>query len=361
MPSMPSCVHCLAFAVAIPILIACNGNTPGGPRPAPVAATATRGVGVAAGLEQRSILVVNANLEETLNAEDVADPADMRNFANRLFLLLGQAGEGAPDLLTLQEVNGVSAQNVAEELGRAFAARYVVGIAPGASSFLGPDTACGTNGRFRRETAIVYNAGTMRAEDPGGYASSCFTNAESSNGRPLIKQQAYMLLRHQRSGRLVAAASLHYATTQNFASQAIQVRKDDEWSAELAALLDSRYPAAVRQVHVIAGDFNTRRCRKTGDETVDCEVRPFWTTLTGTLGFTDAIFSRARHEIGAKRIDYIFTKGRGPAGAELPVGAAASDFGYVSSGCKADPACFYSDHRLYWARLDDFSPGTRER
>lgn len=145
-------------------------------------------------------------------------------------------------------------------------------------------------------------------------------------------------------------ASIHFPRSDRFASLATSFVYKGRWAASMVELLASAYPSA--GVRVIGGDFNNRRCADT-DETVDCEVTPFWAELTAA-GYRDAVFTthggddaslREQYRKGDRtartRIDYIFVKG-------AAVTEASHDVGY---GAKSGDPDFYSDHRFLWAGL----------
>jgi hypothetical protein len=284
-------------------------------------------------------LIVTNNINET-GADDITDPTDMYNLAQRIAELMPYA----PDVLLTSESYSPAADSLAQALTDVLGHTYVVAV--GSRDFRDIDA--------DRDSAILLNLDTMRARDSGGYVVI---------DRPTTdKGAAHLLVKELKGGARAALLSVH-----------VGIPSDAEmeyWMRAVGNALVTTYPnPADRQIEDVAGDFNSRRCIAPGREKLVCDTKPFWSFMTGELGFTDSIFSAAPSEIGqeAKRIDYIFHRG--------PVLSAASDVEYDSffttltrNQCKAgynigEPpvGCerFYSDHRLVWAlvRADYDSDG----
>lgn len=282
------------------------------------------------------ILIVNANLAETFRQPDVKDPVDMRNFVKRVLKIVPYSYP--PDILLLQEVRRASAQNVADFMTEATGFEYDVAVDPGLTPFLG-------NGH-RRETTIVLNMGTMQAMDEGGFQRS------KPNRKGRTKDHAYSLAKELRGGLRVAMTSVHYA----------HHGKTNRWVKNTAAFLENKYPSpAQRQIEVVAGDFNKNRCRGMSswkEETLSCNMKNWYKSLTQTFGYTDAVFSTGKEDEivhpGLARIDFIFARGTViDAGSDLdkPGGGCKKLYNNEAEGSEATGSCkdWYSDHRLYWA------------
>ena len=281
------------------------------------------------------LLVVSMNLQEAFAADDVADPADVENFVERLLLQVPHA----PDVVMLQEVVRASASGVADLLTAQPGYRYEVAVSPEATVFPYPDDA--RPDEVLRDTAIVINTGTVTASGPQGYVETSYAEEDGILGqRARTKEQAYTGITEIQSGTSYSVMSVHYLPTQKwFADKAVAREYKAQWSDQLASFLDETFPAT--STPLLVGDFNNRRCRGR-DETRDCEILPFWPMLTSTHSYTDAVFSTgAEAEIGTqKRIDYIFNR--------PGFHYAASDLEYTAED-RSDPATFYSDHRFLWA------------
>jgi hypothetical protein len=291
-------------------------------------------------------MVVNANLLEAFSQPDWQDPKDMENFVNRLNELLPYA----PDVLLLSEVRAESTARIVE---------YLEGI----TGFAYEDVVTShevwidwnTEDAARRDTAIIVNSDTMRVESEGGF----FRTYEGD----VDKDHAHLLVKEKRGGLSLAMLSSHYPHGGGLPTM---VEQSHEFMKETYT------NPSLKQINIIAGDFNVRRCTGPGgwkSESLDCEEQSWYRYLTGQ-GYTDAVLNSRPDEIpyaqelDVARIDYIFADG--------PVIDAASDLdnkGEVSAaGCgtfksvkqlfnkgRSDevPApcndLFYTDHRLLWA------------
>lgn len=292
------------------------------------------------------VLVVDANLQEAFQLPDVEDRTDMRNFVRAIRERVPY--DFAPDVVLLQEIRRVSAQNVAALLGEAYGHRYAVALDPG-------ETPWRQDGA-RRDTTVVYDATTMRLEDDGGFVRT--TNRE---GRQ--KDNAYALLKERRGGLRVPVISLHWAHRGDSVAHARQ----------MVQLLDAEYPSpSSRQVEVIAGDFNVKRCvggASWKSEELACREQDWYRVLTAEHGFTDAVLSARPHEIpqarrdDVARIDFLFARGSVlDAGSDLATkrelaqhdrcAGVNDDYFKAGIGSQAPEPCrslFYTDHRLVWA------------
>jgi hypothetical protein len=281
------------------------------------------------------LLVVNNNLEEAFIAEDVADPSDMENFVDRLLARVPYL----PDVLLVQEVVDESAENVADLMSSATGSDYVVLISPGVTVYEEGEP----NEQVIRDPAIIINAGTVRGTGPRGYVTTSYAAEDGLPGEPVrTKERAYAGIEELSSGVSHPVMSLHFVPNRNaFVDEETAFAYKEQWSDEMTAFLDQTFPPSDWGAPLIVGDFNNRRCPDP-DETRDCDALPFWNTMTATQGYTDAIFSGGSEaEIGTlKRIDYMFGRtGFVQAASDL-------DYGPVE---RADPAIFYSDHRLMWS------------
>lgn len=279
------------------------------------------------------VLVVDNNLQEAFSADDVNDSTDVDNFVTRLLTQV----DYVPDVVMLQEVVRASAEGVAQRLSEETGYPFTVVVGPEDTAF--PPGYEDREDQVVRETAILINAATMTATGPQGFVETSYPAEDGIPGqRARTKHQAYSGLIERQTGDAFAAMSIHYLPTQNwFEDEQVAWKYKAQWSDELASFVEATFPA--NATGLLVGDFNNRRCLS-GPETRECEHMPFWSALTETHGYTDAIFSSGIDaEIGPKRIDYIF----GVTGFV----EAASDLAYTDED-KADPAIFYSDHRFLW-------------
>lgn len=292
------------------------------------------------------VLVLDNNLLEAFRSADVEDTTDVQNFVEHVV----EQVPYAPDAILLQEVVGPSAENVAALMGEATGFDYAVVVAPGESAFLG--------GGVKRETAIVLNADTMQAEDEGGFVR---TGVPVPGGNQDAKDQAYVLAKERFGDPRLPLVSVHLDPSNPDKAGAAQ---------QLAAFVDETYPSASkRQLEVIGGDFNSRRCVEREynmSEPYECEPREFYEVLTDRYGYTDTLLAAGsaedlRHE-GSQRIDYVFARAQALDAAfdferKFRVGT-KEEFGECKAlytdgrGDEATGACateFYSDHGIAWA------------
>ena len=292
------------------------------------------------------VMVIDANLLEVFQAADVADPRDMENFVSILLARLPYA----PDALALQEVRRESAENVASFLSEQTGYRYGAVVADD-QVFLGDGV--------KRETAIVLNLDTMRALDDGGFLRD---EVRARDGD--VKDYAHLLAKERRGGLSMPLVSVHLDTSNS---------EKERSTEQIAEFVDERYPSpSRRQVEVVAGDFNSRRC-VAEEPTVGCEPRPFYDVITNQYDYEDAFLTGSPDEAGrTKYIDYIFARaGVIDADADLErkvrVGSDAEfqeckqlynegRSSEAEGGCRAG---FYADHNFQWALLEMENGGAR--
>jgi len=284
------------------------------------------------------VMVIDANLLEVFQAADVADPQDMENFVRILLPRL----QYAPDALALQEVNRESAENVARFLSEQSGYRYAAVVADN-RVFLGEGV--------KRETAIVVNVDTMRVVDDGGFFRDGVRDRDGG-----VKDAAHLLTRERRGGLSMALVSVHLSTKNPEKERSTQL---------IAEFVDERYPSpSRRQIEVIAGDFNSRRCVAEAPSP-DCEPRPFYESITTQYGYKDAFLTGSPEEAGEQKyIDYIFAragvlvgdadderKERVGSDAEFKECKQLYNEGRSSEAQGGCATGFYADHNFQWALL----------
>ncbi len=284
------------------------------------------------------VMVIDANLLEVFQAADVADPQDMENFVRILLPKL----QYAPDALALQEVNRESAENVARFLSERSGYRYAAVVADD-RVFLGEGV--------KRETAIVVNLDTMRVVDDGGFFRDGVRDRDGG-----VKDAAHLLTRERRGGLRMALVSVHLSTKNPEKERSTQL---------IAEFVDERYPSpSRRQIEVIAGDLNSRRCVAEAP-TPDCEPRPFYESITSQYGYKDAFLTGSPDKAGEQKyIDYIFAragvlsgdadderKERVGSDAEFKACKQLYNEGGSSEARGGCATGFYADHDFQWALL----------
>lgn len=290
------------------------------------------------------LLIVSANLDLAFPKRS-PNPTQTGAFADRVASILPHA----PDALLLQEVDRPNASKLAAQLSEKLPFTYAVKAAPNDPVV---DKSSGTEDVVG-DTAIILNTTTMKAlERPGLISTRYRADDRAPQTKPKAKQHVY-LVAGQRGGSLkVAMSSVHFVPAERLASPIVGFCYKGQWTQKIVRLLSGRYPTA-RHLHVIAGDFNNRRCLAT-TETVQCDTWPFWFALVHKWGFDDAVFAvhgksdetlREQYRKGATysklRVDYIFTTGA------LMDASHDTTYGAIPS----DPG-FYSDHRLVWALIE---------
>ncbi len=300
-----------------------------------VAISAIQNAGVAGtgGSPPGQVLVVTANLKEAYTDGDVSDSSDMEIFVNRLINQVPYS----PDIALLQEVNRVSAGNVATLLGFATGDSYFVVIGPGAKWAGRTQT-----GVTKIDTAILINADTMLTLDPGDFVASRYSARKAAPGRrPVIKNHAYMQAQEIEGGLTLRLSSIHFVPRGFLASDEVDLALRERWVREIVTELNQVYPESpADETTTIGGDFNSKLCLEKDEDGTGCQVfKPFWDLLVNGYGFTDAM--RATSNLGG--IDYIFTSHR--------IADAGLDKRYLIKKRRGtlDPADFYSDHAFRWA------------
>lgn len=311
------------------------------------------------------VLVVYDNVKEAFEA-DRADPADMNNFVGRLVAQVPYA----PDALILSEIRVESADTVVRLMEEATGDNYEVAGLPAEAVYQDDGSV--------RDSAVVVNADTMRAPHDGGEVirSEFDPGLLAPGAAPRVKEHTYVLATERRGGLRVPMVGLHYALNSSFVDEAAAYRQKAVWNTQIAEVVEDEHRSrSRRQVPVIAGDFNARRCFTSGvpgvRDPVDCPVlSTAWTSMTRTLGYTDAVWDQHGasdeqifphfYRNSGIRIDFIFTKGE--------VVAAGSDVSYSLSTSPDFSACeqlydtgrselatgacrsdYYTDHRFTWA------------
>ncbi|MER6943199.1 discoidin domain-containing protein [Nonomuraea sp. NPDC000554] len=271
------------------------------------------------------VLVVQANLQDSVRQADAADTADLDTFARRL----AARTPAAPDALVLTEILGPAARHLADSLGRATGHHYRAEVAGGENAFQ-PDGSV-------RENAVIINTDTMVAEQPGGYE------------RVQDEDQAFLAARKRDSSVRVPLVASHPGGDPATAVTA------------LAALVDARFPQAAGRVTVLGGDLRSGRCAvQSADQPVDCAPQAFWDDLTRPKAYSDAYFERS----GAQSRDhsgYLFARGQvldaaldTAYDADLPdraVCKAAFDAGRSRTASAACRSAYYADAPFGWALL----------
>jgi endonuclease/exonuclease/phosphatase family metal-dependent hydrolase len=299
------------------------------------------------------MLVVSANLQA--GAARPAPPKQIRRFARRLRRLV----PFAPDVLLLQEVTEETAGMTAGMLAEEIPFRFSVERSPGPP----PETELDqtvpeseppedVQEEVVSDTAVVVNAETTRVRDSGGDVMTRYEVMDANPRAPWrTKLHAYLVATERGRRSKVALVSIHFAGNWRFEPPSIGFFYKNQWTREIAAFLEERFPSS-EYLHVIGGDFNNRRCIET-PEKVNCEEWPFWHTLVKRAGLNDSIFEihgtsdeglekqRKGKRRERKRIDYIFTNAR--------VIDASHDAAYdAGPGDRG----FYSDHALLWALIN---------
>ncbi|MBB6548251.1 discoidin domain-containing protein [Nonomuraea rubra] len=269
------------------------------------------------------VLVVHANLQDSVRPADAADTTDLENFAARLAAKV----PAAPDALVLNEVLGPGARRLASSLSRATGYRYRVEVAGERGAFQADGSV--------RETAIILNADTMTGSRPSGYE------------RVQDEDQAYAGAARRDGTLRVPLLAVHPGGDPATAT------------AAFTALAAAKFPQA--QVPVLGGDFRAARCAvPTVDQPIGCAPQAFWADLTGAKAYSDALFDKADAQ-SRSHSGYLFARGQVlSAGldtaydADLPDRAACKpsfDAGRPRSAPSACRAAYYADAPFGWAVL----------
>lgn len=281
------------------------------------------------------VLVVSANLQDAIRPADAADTRDLDTFVRRL----AASTPYAPDVLLLTEVLGPGARRIADRLHAATGHRYAVLVAPGDMAFL-PDAAV-------RESAILVNAATMRVIRHGRFV------------RVQAEDEAYAVVAKRGTNLELPVVSAHAA-----GDPAPAV---DTLHSTLAGFHGSDDSRAV--VPVLGGDYRTNRCVDPRDyQAVDCAAQPFWSALTDSHGYEDALFDASGAET-RKGSSYVFAHGTvasayvdtaydhdlpdlGPCKAAFDAGTSAT----ASAKCRST---YYADQPFGWAVVGASTPVQR--
>ncbi|KRV49104.1 hypothetical protein AQ490_21660 [Wenjunlia vitaminophila] len=270
-------------------------------------------------------LVVSANLQDAIRGADARDTRDLDTFVRRLTASTPQA----PDVLLLTEVLGPGAQRVAQRLEATTGDQYQVLAAPGRSAFLSDGAV--------RESAIVLNTSTMRV-----VRDAAFVRVQGEDQVSAVVAERGTDLRlpvvsaHAAGDPLPAVEELHAHLSQ------------------LAASVDDG-----DAVPVLGGDHRASRCvEQAAYQAVDCAPQPFWTALTTTHGYDDALFDRSGAET-VRHSGYVFARGAViDAGLDtsyardLPDSTVCKDAFDSGRSSSASPECragYYADAPFGWA------------
>ncbi|NUR90461.1 MAG: discoidin domain-containing protein [Nonomuraea sp.] len=299
----------------------------------PLAAVPAAGATTAPSLPRTQagqVLVVHADVQDSVRQADAGDTTDLENFAARL-----AAGvPAAPDALVLNEILGPGARRLASSLSKATGYRYRAEVS-------GERTAFQADGSVR-ETAVVINTDTMTVAQAGGYE------------RVQDEDQAFLLAARRDGTLRVPLVTVHPGGDPATATTAY------------TALAETRFPDADGQVTVLGGDFRVGRCAVPGqDQPVGCPPQAFWTALTGAKGYSDALFDKADAH-GRDHSGYLFARGQVLAAgldttydADLPDRATckpAFDAGRPRSAPGACRGVYYADAPYAWALLGPGQP-----
>jgi exonuclease III len=280
-----------------------------------------------------TILMVTNNLEEGFNPADLRNMREVRVLVGRLLDRLPYE----PDILLLQEVRTKSAEYVARVLRKRTSHAYRVAARPGRRPYRQTPSKV-----IKSDTAIVYNAKTMKKRDAGFVKTSWPARhgdaKEQALKRKHIKRNAYAHLRERHGKATAAVASIHWPGTMR--SQKHVNRYGRKWSARIAEFLQRKYPFNATKLHAIGGDFNRESHRDTASG--EKAPYPFWRTLTSDHGYNDAVWTvDARPEnkdITNGGVDYIFARAR--------ILRAGIDHTYDKRA--VPPSKYYSNHRFRW-------------
>ncbi|MBF8194515.1 hypothetical protein ITP53_54450, partial [Nonomuraea sp. K274] len=276
------------------------------------------------------VLVVQANLQDSVRPADAGDTADLENFAIRLAARV----PAAPDALVLNEILGPGARRLATSLSKATGYKYKAEVAGERSAFQ-PDGSV-------RETAVILNTDTMRVTGPAGFE------------RVQDEDQAYVGAARRDGSLQVPLVAAHPGGDPATAT------------AAFTALAGAKFPEADGQVTVLGGDFRAGRCAVPGDDQpVGCAPQAFWADLTGSKAYSDALFDKGDAH-SRDHSGFLFARGQAlGAGidaaydADLPDRAAckaAFDAGRSRSAPAECRSVYYADVPFGWALLGARQP-----
>jgi endonuclease/exonuclease/phosphatase family metal-dependent hydrolase len=285
------------------------------------------------------LMVVTANLQL------IDQPADPQAgvFVRRIETVL----RSAPDILLLQEVDVDAAGRVAQLLSDRLGLSYDVASAPSDPVVIIED-----DHELMRDTAVLMCTDTVDVEGEPLTVAAPYDPIDAGRFPLRVKEQSLAGFRKRASGLGGAVASVHFVTNNYFTPPNLGFYLKRVWVEDLVAALEGAWPRAEFD-HVIAGDFNNRRC-VSRPERVKCQPWPFWDVLTRHHGYLDAVLEvhgssdadlRLQYRKGKRmartRIDYVFTPAE--------VVGCSHDTDY---GATRNDRDFYSDHRLLWALLE---------
>ncbi|MDP4508175.1 discoidin domain-containing protein [Nonomuraea turcica] len=275
------------------------------------------------------VLVVHANLQDSVRPADAGDTTDLENFAARLATKV----PAAPDALVLNEILGPGARRLATSLSKATGYRYRVEVAGERSAFQADGSV--------RESAVILNTDTMTVARPGGFE------------RVQDEDQAHVGAARRDGTLRVPLLAVHPGGDPAPAA------------ATFAALADARFPDP-SGVTVIGGDFRAGRCAvPSEDQAVGCAPQAFWADLTGAKAYSDALFDKADAQ-SRNHSGYVFARGQVLAAgldtaydADLPDRASCKphfDAGRPRSAPGACRGVYYADAPFGWALLGAGQP-----
>jgi hypothetical protein len=265
----------------------------------------------------------------------------------------------APDVILLQEVRTVDAQNIAGHLNRK---TNLDGARCNSSDPMGrcykvaistADAQKSSNGMFvKSETAIIYNRRLLMRNKTATFKTSytkeeaCVPKVDALTGevifvdedldglndcgkkRTVKKHHLALFSEKVMGGLTVAVASIHFVTPSHLKkNDTIHDAVKSRWAQRASTKLQEFAGSA--DIYSIGGDFNIKRCASNfplgedddGPESVFCLTREWWTSLTGiSHNFDDSVYVRNRTQDemneqykngtsrSKKRIDFIFTR-----------------------------------------------------
>lgn len=271
------------------------------------------------------VLVVQANLQDSVRPADAADTTDLDNFAARLAAKL----PAVPDALVLNEILGPGARRLATSLSKATGYRYRVEVAGERAAFQADGSV--------RETAILLNSDTMTSSRPAGYE------------RVQDEDQAYTGAARRDGSLQVPLLAVHPGGDPATAT------------AAFTALASATFPQAQGQVTVLGGDFRAARCAVLStDQAIGCAPQAFWADLTGPKAYSDALFDQAGAQ-SRSHSGYLFARGQALRAeldtaydTDLPDRASckpAFDAGRPRSAPEGCRSAYYADVPFGWALL----------
>jgi endonuclease/exonuclease/phosphatase family metal-dependent hydrolase len=279
-----------------------------------------------AGPRTKRVLIVSANVNE-FRKKDSRYPLDTRYFVTRLL----RKTPATPDAILLQEVNHRAVRRIKRFLSHDTDIWWKVAVDAPRTPFrrTGPRELTGT------DTAIIINGRTTREVRPGGFIATGYSAREAHSGHMIKrKRHAFTLLRREGSGFDLGVVSIHYPKPPVFRNRRTSNRLKARWNRKVNHQIRSSYPRAkkVRRI-VVAGDFNSRRCR--GQYKYVCPLSAPYSVMDDA-GYKESVLQMER---AWNFIDFIFTT------------ASTSDADFDEKRYSTQKPR-YSDHRLRWALLE---------